>query len=101
MGQTEQVPEGEPGPGRGGEQDRVAVGGPAGNGAVRGPLPGGGCGRGQDQVTRVAQTEPASMTAATAKPSGAGWFIPSARPGSSSAGSSRAAGLRTPTSTPA
>ena len=69
--------------------------GPAGQGAVRNSLPGaagtaGGCGRGQDQVTRVAQAQPASMTAATAKPSGAGWFIPRAVAGNSSAGSSQA-----------
>jgi hypothetical protein len=49
----------------------------------------------------VAQAQPASITAATAKPSGAGWFIPSANPGSSSAGSSLAAGLRALNCTPA
>jgi hypothetical protein len=61
----------------------------------------GGCGRGQQEVTRVAQAQPATIRAAIAKPPGAGWFIPTATPGSSSAGSSLAAGLRTLDSTAA
>jgi hypothetical protein len=49
----------------------------------------------------VAQAHPASITPATTKPSGAGWFIPSARAGSIIAGSSFAAGLRALNTTPA
>ena len=61
----------------------------------------GGWVRGQQKVTNVAQAQPTSIKPATAKPPGAGWFIPSATPGSSNAGSSLAAGLRTLNQTPA
>src|SRR5215208_3975294 len=71
---------------------------------------GGGAGRlfetadawpgGHAHVTSVAHTLPASITPAAAKPEGAGWFIPSAIAGSTSAGRSLPAALRKPTRTP-
>src|SRR3954447_7604122 len=55
---------------------------------------------GHAHVTSVAQTLPASITPAAAKPEGAGWFVPSAIAGSTSPGRSPPAALRKLTRTP-